>query len=75
MMSLGFRLALKLTPAGEERARLAEERGEKSILGKHLPIRELSVKESGYTRTYFIGPVRPGGRNERLACFEIGIKR
>jgi hypothetical protein len=75
MMSLGFRLALKLTPAGDERAQLAAERGEKTVLGRHLPVRELSVEENGLRRTYFIGPVRPGGRDEQLAWFEIGIKR
>lgn len=75
MMSLGFRLAVKFTPAGQERARLAAQRGEKSVLGKHLPIRELSLEENGLRRIHFIGPVRSGGPNERLAWLEIGIKR
>ncbi len=75
MLSMGFRLGVKLTPAGHERAQLASELGEKSVLGKHLPIRKLLVEDNGLRRTYFIGPVRQGGPDERLAKIEVGIKR
>ena len=75
MFSIGLRLGVKLTPAGQERAQLATERGEKSVLGKHLPIRKLSVDDNGIRRTYFFGPVHPGGPVERLAEIEVGIKR
>ena len=32
-----------------------------------MPIRELSVDKGGLLKTYFIGPVREGGREEVLA--------
>jgi hypothetical protein len=74
MSPLSISLVVRLTPAGEERARLAAEHGAK-VLGKHLPIRKLSVEQSGRSRTYFIGPVLEGGPDERLAWVEIGMGR
>jgi hypothetical protein len=67
-------VGLRLTTAGRERARLAKERGEDSVLGTSLPLRSLDVEEKGRHRTYWIGPVREGGPDERLAWFEIASR-
>ena len=74
-MRLDLSLQVELTAAGYERARLAQDRGEKSLLGSQLPIRKLSVEDNGLRRVYLIGPVRQGGKDKRLARIQVGIKR
>ena len=70
---LTFSLLVTLTPAGQERVRLAMQRGQKSLLGS-LAIRKLCVKQNGHSRNYLVGPVRQGGPDQRLARVQIGMK-
>ena len=62
---------LRLLPAGERRVRLAAERGEERF--GTLPLRELSTQDGATTKVYFVGPVEQGGKDERLAEYEIRV--
>ena len=50
----------------------AEGRGEKGF-GKSLPLREVSTDDGVTVRVHFVGPVREGGRDERLAYYDIKV--
>ena len=63
---------LTLLAAGEQGLLEAEQRGEKG-LGKSLPLREVSTDDGVTVRVYLVGPVREGGRDERLAYYDIQI--
>jgi hypothetical protein len=63
---------LTLLPAGEERLLEAERRGENGF-GKSLPLREVSTDDGVTVRVYLVGPVGEGGRDERLAYYDIQV--
>jgi hypothetical protein len=64
---------LTLLPAGEHRLLEAERRGE-SGFGRALPLREITTDDGITMRVHFVGPVRDGGRDERLAYYEIKVR-
>jgi len=63
---------LRLLPAGQERLLAAQNRGEKGF-GKSLPLHEVSTDDGVTVRVHFVGPVREGGRDERLAYYDIKV--
>jgi hypothetical protein len=63
---------LMLLPAVEQRLLQAERRGETGF-GKSLPLREISTDDGVTARVYLVGPVREGGRDERLAYYDIQV--
>jgi hypothetical protein len=63
---------LTLLPAGEDRLLEAERHGEHGF-GRALPRREISTDDGVTVRVHFVGPVRDGGRDERLAYYDITV--
>jgi hypothetical protein len=63
---------LTLLPAGEERLFAAKRRDE-SGFGRALPLHEISTDDGVTVRVHFVGPVRDGGRDERLAYYDIKV--
>jgi hypothetical protein len=63
---------LTLLPAGEERLLEAERRGE-SGFGRALPLREITTDDGVTMQIHVVGPVRDGGRDERLAYYDITV--
>jgi hypothetical protein len=52
---------------------VAREGGAASTPCKSLPLREVSTDDGVTVRVYFVGPVRGGGRDERLAYYDIQV--
>lgn len=59
----------RLTPEGQERRRLAAERGEEGL--GLLPMREVQVEDRGRILVFLMGPVETGGRDTLLGEYEI----
>jgi hypothetical protein len=64
--------AVRILPAGRERARRCHERGLPAD-DPALPIRWLSVERCGCYLSVAVGPIEPGGKDEELMEFQLRV--